>query len=161
MNTVELCQELMQLDIVKIQLIPHVGTSMSVPFQIPNIATLGGTLATAALTLALTDASDVDAIFSASGSTVKVTSAREQAGIIRTHALSALINRGMQQVRALESSLAGNDYHIVLTNAAGQRFFSYGLPNTTQLSLDDTMGSNAQLSLKLQLKSMSGLILLS
>lgn len=161
MNAIELCQELSDLDIVKVQLIPHTGTQMSVPFQIPDIATLGGTLATAAITLMLTDDGTPDAIFSGQNSTIKVTAAREAAGLVRTHALTAQITRGFDTVRSKEAILQGNDYHLLLTNAAGQRYFSYGLPNTTQLSIDEQMGSSSQLTFKLQLKSMSGLILLS
>ena len=161
MTQEEICQELMMADVIKIQLIPQTGTSMSVPFQIPNIATMGGTLASAIITLALTEDDGTDATFNQQGSSIKVSEQREQAGIIRTHALQAQIKKGFKTIRAKEAALQGKDLHAVFTTAGGQRYMSYGLPNTTQFSLDETMGQNGTLTLKLQLKSMSGLILLT
>ena len=170
MTTEELCQELMMADVVRVDFIPKEGTTVPVPFSIPDQSQMKGAyptpqnppegsvrFAAALLTLGVTYYNNIDAVFKSGGS-LKVTSARDAAGIIRTHTLQMPVDRGFQSIRAV---LQGIDFYMVLTTYSGAQYFIYTLPNTSQFSLEEQMGESGTLTVKATVKSMSGVIRLT
>ena len=165
----EECQELLMAEVTRIDIMPMETLKVSVPFAVPNIAQAQVTMANGT---ALTDAVlftnsllslnlGSDALADAEmqeGLTHKSTEKRDSAGIICTHTLQVPIESGFQAVRAKERALQDSDFHIVLTTVSGVRYLAYGLPNTSQFSIDDQMGEIAKMTIKATVQSASGFI---
>lgn len=172
MTNEELCQELLMSDVVRVDIVPSSGTTLPTPFAVPNLVEMegqypnpyplpkkwdGAVFADSLLTLAVYYDSGIDATIK-SNSTFKVTSAREAAGIVRTHTLQMPINRGYQSVRKKEADLQGIDFYLILTTYSGMQYLIYSLPNTSQFSIEEQMGESGTLTVKATVKSMSGVI---
>ncbi len=172
MNTQEECKELLMQDVVRIDIMPEETLKVSVPFNLQDVAEAVVRMSD---DTALTDAKlftdsllslnlNGDALADAEmqeGLTHKPTERRESAGIIRTHTLQAGIETGFDVIRTKEHALQENDFHIVLTTEDGTRYLAYGLPNTSQFSIDEQMGSSAKMTVKVTLQSMSGFIVIN
>ena len=173
MTQEELCQELIDADVVRIDIIPASGSTMPIPFAVHNISQMRGrypnpsplpsgsaSFASALLTVAQTWGDGVDATMKSS-MTHKVTPARDAMGIVRTHVAQVPIERGFQSVRTKEDALQGVDFHIVLTTYDGTQYMAYGLPNSSQFALEEQDGESLTMTVKMTVKSMSGLIRLT
>lgn len=175
MNEQEFCNELIDADVVRIDIIPASGSTFPIPFGVQNLAQMKGkypnpsplpanwngiTFGAALLTVALTNDDDVDAIMK-QGVSHKVTPAREVVGIVRTHTTQIPVLRGYQAVRNKEASLQGVDFHVVLTTYDGTQYLAYGCPNSSQFALEEQQGETGTLTAKVIVKSMSGVIRLT
>ena len=170
MNELELCREIFDDDVVRVDLIPANGSSLPVPFNVPGVSQMHGLypnptvipsnwadFADALLTMAINNGGDVDALVK-SGSQHKVTTSREAAGITRTHTAQINILQGFQNVRNKAKQLQGIDFHILLTTYDGTQYLAYALPNTCQFAIEEAAGEGGSLTVKATLKSYSSLI---
>lgn len=173
MTQEELCQELIDADVVRIDIIPSTGSVFPIPFAVQNISEMKGhypnlsplpsgsaSFASALLTVTMMWSDNADAVMK-SGMSHKVTSAREANGIVRTHAAQVSIERGFQSLRTKENTLQCVDFHIVLTTYDGTQYMAYGLPNSSQFALEEQDGDGLTMTAKITVKSMSGLIRLT
>lgn len=165
----ENCLELIMQDVVRIDFVPVAGTTTAIPFSVANISTMQAPSPMAASLLTLGLAWDyldgqtqrqADAII-AEAPSHKVSESREAAGIIRTHSLQVPILQGFQTIRSKESALQNAEFYVILTTLSGVRYMAYTLPNTSQFAIDDQMGESATMTVKVTLRSLSGLIRLS
>lgn len=173
MTEQDYCQELLDAEIVRVDLIPMDGTTMPVPFGVPNLSRLKGSypnadpvpsgafqFAPAVLTVAQSWGDDVDAAMKP-GAKYKPTPARDAAGILRTHTLEVPIEAGFQALRNKENKLHNSgDLLLVMTAYNDQQYMAYTLPNTTQVALDDQVSTNGTMTLRVTVQSYSGVILL-
>lgn len=173
MTQEELCQELVDANVVRVDIIPANGSTFPIPFAVQNIASMSGqyptpsplpagwaSFATALLTMALTHKDGVDATMQ-EGVSHKSASSRETCGIVRTHTLQVPVDNGFQTLRQKEASLQNVDFHILLTTYDGTQYLAYGLPNSSQFALEETQGDSPVMTVKVSVKSMSGFIQLS
>ena len=170
-------------DVVRIDIMPMTALKVSVPFNVQNITEAVVTVLKyengapvyadgepvyvsideeklfAARLLSLNLGSDAIADAEmGEGTTHKVTEKRDTAGIVRTHTLQVPIEVGFQAVRQQQNALQQTDFHIVLTTCDGTRYLAYGLPNTSQFTIDDQKGETAQMTVKAVVQSMSGFV---
>lgn len=171
MTQEDFCQELMELDIARIDFVKRSGLSVAVPFNVPNLAELSLTNEPTAENVPLKvgmsathtwnlTTVNMDATFR---DTVqhKVTESREAAGIVRTHTLQIPIEHGFHTVREKENALQNGDFHIIIYTMDGTRYLAYTLPNTSQFAIEEQMGSSATMTIKATVRSMSGLIMIN
>ena len=158
---------------MRIDIIPANGSAFVIPFAVSNLAEMKGkypnpsplptgyaSFGTALLSVALTYSDGIDATMQ-SGVSHKYSSAREAAGIVRTHTTQMPIDKGFQTLRTKEASLQGVDFHVLLTTYDGTQYLAYGLPNSSQFALEEQDGSGLTMTAKVTVKSMSGLIKLT
>lgn len=172
MNTQEECQELLMQDVVRIDIMPVETLKVNVPFNLPDVAeavvtmaddsplTDAGLFMESRLSMAETGTALADAEMQ-DGLSHKVSEKRDSAGTIHSHTLQVPIESGFQAIRIKEGALHETDFHIVLTTAEGTRYLAYGLPNTSQFSIDDQKGQTSKMTIKATVQSMSGLIKIS
>lgn len=173
MYETELCREIFEDDVVRVDLIPALGTALPVPFNVPGVSQMHGhypnptvipanwaDFADALLTMAINNDSDVDALVK-SGSTHKVTMAREMGGVMATHTAQIAILQGFQNVRDKAQQLQGIDFHILLTTYDGTQYLAYALPNSCQFAIEETAGESGSLTVKATVKSYSSLVKLT
>ena len=170
MTQSEKCEELLMHEVVRIDIMPQTALAVGVPFNLRNITSTAVTMSdTSALTdarlkaasllsLNLTGDAMADAEMKEGGASHKPTEKREAAGIVRTHALTVAIETGMQTVKEKEKALQETDFHMVLSTYGGERWMAYGLPGTSQFTIDEQAGQSAQMTVKAVVMSMSGLI---
>lgn len=168
----EECLELLMQDVVRIDIMPYTALKVNTPFNVQNITEtdvtmLDGSEITDAdlhldslLSLNLSGDDTADAEMKESLQH-KVVEKRDISGIVRTHTLQIPIESGFQVVRAKQPYLKYTDFHIVLTTYNGTRYLAYGLPNTSQFTIEEQMGQSSQMSIKVTLMSMSGFIRIS
>ena len=171
MTQEDFCQELIDADVVRVDVIPATGSTFPIPFAVQNVSAMkgqypnassavdGASFASAILTVALADGNDVDAIMK-NTITHDVTPSREAMGIVRTHTTQIPIEMGFQTLRKKEKDLQGVDFHVVLTTYDGRQYLAYGCPNSSQFALSEKAGENGTMTAKIIVKSMSGLIFL-
>lgn len=167
MTQEDFCQELMELDVARIDFVKRSGLSVGVPFGVPNLAevsvgepTSGSVLLKVGLSATHTwnaEQVDMDATFR-DAVQHKVTEGRESAGIVRTHTVQIPIEHGFQTVRKNEKDLQQGDFYIIIYTMDGTRYLAYTLPNTSQFAVEEQMGSSATMTVKATVKSMSGLV---
>lgn len=169
MNRQEECQELLMQDVVRIDIMPQTALRISVPFNVPDVsaaqvtmsdgtALSDGSLFTGSL-LSMDFTGDVltDAEMQ-EGLSHKVSEKQSAAGMIRTHTLQVPIEAGYQAIAIKERALHDTDFHIVLTTVDGVRYLAYGLPGTSQFSIEEQKGQTAKMTVKATLQSASGFI---
>lgn len=172
MNEQELCREIFEDDVIRVDLIPADETVIPVPFAVPAISQLRGhypnpsvlpsgyiDFGQALLTVAINNGDDVDAIVKSG--THKATVGREPGGVVHTHVAQLNIQHGFQNVRNKAQQLQEEDFHILLTTADGTQYLAYALPNSCQMAIEEGAGDGLAITVKATLKSLSTLIRLS
>lgn len=171
MTDIETCSELD--DVVRIDIIPMEGTTMTVPFNVGHHSRIKGSypnanplpngacsFAMALMTLEQVDNDDVTATITTAAK-LTATPNREQAGTIYTHLLEMPINTGFQDIRDRLDGMEDVDFMMVLTDYFGRQWLSYAVPGSSQISWRDGKSPFTDGTLIAQLKSMSPLILLT
>lgn len=155
-------------DVSRIDLMPRTALKVGLSYNIPNITEVGVAMsddtaltdarlhAASLLSLSL-NGDNADALMDNNGSH-KVAGRREKAGLVRTHTLRVPIETGFKEVRDRDNSLQQTEFHIILTTCDGTRYLAYGLPNTSQFTIDEQMGQSAQMTVQAVVQSVSGFI---
>lgn len=163
------CRDLVMLDVVRVDIMPVTAIKVSIPWNVYDIASAGVVMsdntalsdselyADSLLSVNVLGDSTADAEMK-EGVSLRVAEKRELSGMVRTHSLQIPIEAGFQTVRQQAGALQHSDFHVILTTGEGVRYLAYGLPNTCQFTLDDQMGQGMQMTAKVVLQSMSGLI---
>ena len=173
MKQTDFCDELD--DLVRIDIIPTEGTSITVPFSVGHLTALRGSypnpsdidsrtgwcrFASPLLTLAVTDGDDVDALMTDKAK-LQATPSREAAGEVFTHQADCPIDIGFQAVAEKVSAAAGQEFVIVATCYDGSQYLSYGVPNTPVLQYKRGKSPQSEGTVTAKLQSMSSLIRLT
>ena len=153
------CNEIILEDIVQVEVYTSDQISIPVPPNVNCVSFLEkNKFLTPLLKLALSYNSEVEM---SDPATLKITTARQAAGLIYTHDLSIPVVNDRSKVRPYVNRLQGRDFHVICQHADGSRTFSYGLHNTTTADIDETMANNHTTNFKLKLLSVSGIITLT
>ena len=155
-----LCLELRQDDIVRVDVYLASQCSMPVPAQVNSVQFINSNLFTGdpvlTLTLPLGDDTPMQDV-----PTLKVQNARQASGNVYTHDLQAAVQLARQQVESAIEALNGKDFYVVYTRNNGAKDLSYALPNASMATIDETQSNNSVTTLKIKLQSMSALIRLA
>jgi hypothetical protein len=155
-----LCLELRQDDIVRVDVYLASQCSMPVPAQVNSVQFINSNLFTGdpvlTLTLPLGDDTPMQDV-----PTLKVQNARQASGNVYTHDLQAAVQLARQQVESAIEVLNGKDFNVVYTRNNGAKDLSYALPNASMATIDETQSNNSVTTLKIKLQSMSALIRLA
>lgn len=150
------CREIILDDVVRIDIYPDTELATAVPRTLPFVQSIADmTLGTPLLTLALSNPGGVEYD---TAPTVKLTEKTDSNGRSFAHELSVNITGDIYNVRKAERTLGRDDCAVVYTLADGRRLCSLPLPNTSQLTVEENLGSASASTLKVQLTSMSALV---
>ena len=168
----EFCSELFMDDVARFDFIRASDCKLSVPFGVANISEIQGctfytdyTDSNRPQAASLTFGKPVVIISRVGGDAMigdtpqhKVTAKREAYGHVRVHSLQIPIYAGFQTLREIEKSIKGVDFNVIVHTIDGTRYLAYGLPNSSDFSIEEQMGSSATMTVKASLSSMSGFI---
>lgn len=169
MTQTEQCQELIEREIVRVDIMPTTALKVSIPFNVQNITNAVVTMADdseltdaklfidSLLSLKMADDGTVDAEMQ-DGVSYKMTEKRDIAGMVRTHTLQIPIESGFDVIRVKEAALQHAEFYVVLTTGDGSRYLLYSVPNTSQFSVEEQIAQNVTMSVKVSLQSMSDII---
>ena len=172
MTELELCEELLDADICRVDFIPRSGTVIPVPFAVPNIAELKGSwpnpsplpsgwcsFAQPMLSLHRQPGSDIDATISSAQH--KVNPSRKAMGIVKSHQTVVEIERGVMDVKRKLNTLENTEFHVLITTYAGRQYLAYSGPNSPKFALSEADSDTHKWQITAELESMSSTILLT
>ena len=96
-----------------------------------------------------------------SGAIDKVTEERNPSGIVRNHALSIPVELGYDEVQNADNALNDKEILCVLTAYDGTKLCVHYLPKSTNISYEDSRGSNHTGTVKFTAQSRSWLVKLA
>lgn len=150
------CKEIILDDVVRIDIYPDSELKTAVPRTLPFVLSIADmSVGMSLLTLAL---SSPDGLEYDTAPTVKLTEKTDSNGRTFAHELSVSLTGDIYNVRETQRTLGSADCAVVYTLADGRRLCSLPLPNTSQLTVEENLGSAQACTLKVQLTSMSPLV---
>ena len=150
------CNEQFLNDIIKVELVLASACAFSIPFSIPGISTIGGTVGSASLKVAAS-AQDGDDGEYEQNPVPKQQDKREAAGTIVQHSMQVAVTAGHADVRSKVAALQYKDFNVVLTTQDGLRYLIYSLPATSQVMIEE-QGVDDTLTLKITSQSLNRII---
>lgn len=158
MNLPDKCKEFFLEGITDAYLYSVNGSSMPLPFSLPQILVMNNCVFPDAL-LHITIDGEAEVV--ADSLSVKSTMSAKGNGKVFSFEMSASINDGKQIVRETQRKIfiEDEDYYLVLKSQDGLFHLCYTLPGTFTFSANTSFSqSNEQLSLSISMKSMSDFI---
>lgn len=158
MNLPDKCKEFFLEGITDAYLYPVSGSSMPLPFSLPQILVMNNCVLPDAL-LHITIDGEADVV--ADSLSVKSTMSVKGNGKVFSFEMSASVNDGKQIVRETQRkiSIEDEDYYLVLKSQDGLLHLCYTLPGTFMLTTKTNFSQiDEQLSLSISMKSMSDFI---
>lgn len=150
------CKEIILDDVVRIDIYPDAELKTAVPRTLPFVLSIADMSAgTPLLTLALSNPGGMEYD---TAPTVKLTEKTDTNGRTYAHELSVSFTGDIYNVRKAQRTLGTGECAVVYTLADGRRLSSLPLPNTSQLTVEENLGSAQASTLKVQLTSMSPLV---
>lgn len=150
------CNEQFLNDIIKVELVLASACAFSVPFSIPKISTIGGTVGSASLKVAASAQEGDDGEYEQQP-VLKQQDKREAAGTLVQHSVQVAVTAGHADVRSKVAALQYKDFNVVLTTQDGLRYLIYSLPATSQVMIDE-QGVDDTLTLKITSQSLNRII---
>lgn len=151
------CNEQFLNDIIKVELVLASACTFSIPFSIPEISTIGGTVGSASLKVAASAQQGVDDGEYEQQPVLKQQDKREAAGTLVQHSVQVAVTAGHADVRSKVAALQYKDFNVVLTTQDGLRYLIYSLPATSQVMIDE-QGVDDTLTLKITSQSLNHII---
>ena len=158
--------------IVRVDFYDGSTCTRSVPFGVPNVESMtvtqavdGSSVNLAAnygnptLSISIAGGSGIDALMEAP--THKVAEERKPSGIVRNHALSIPVELGYDEVQNVDNALNDKEILCVLTAYDGTKLCVHYLPKSTNISYEDSRGSNHTGTVKFTAQSRSWLVKLA
>lgn len=152
------CKELFLDDIVKISIHPVAGCRFPIPFSVPAITSMTGTLSTPVLEIGygVNEITAVEESISAQCSTP--TSPNRNMCDIE---ITASIEGNDDSFADLYIKIGNKDHHVCLHKSDGTRYLCYSLPHTFQYNAPISFQSGESRQLSLTMKSNSEFIKLT
>ena len=148
------CKEILLEDIIEVSFYLASNVNCSVPFGVPGVNEMTGTISgDPVLTISVAASDDADAVMETP--TLKVGEKREAAGLLRSHDLQINVEQGFDAVKQAADGLSGADIAAVLKDYDGNRYIIHALPNSTLYSYEDGRGSSHTGTVKLSAQSPS------
>jgi hypothetical protein len=150
------CNEQFLNDIIKVELVLASACAFSIPFSIPGISTIGGTVGSASLKIAASAQEGDDGEYEQQP-VLKQQDKREAAGTLVQHSVQVAVTAGHADVRSKVAALQYKDFNVVLTTQDGLRYLIYSLPATSQVMIEE-QGVDDTLTLKITSQSLNHII---
>lgn len=150
------CNEQFLNDIIKVELVLASACAFSIPFSIPGISTIGGTVGSASLKVAASAQEGDDGEYEQQP-VLKQQDKREAAGTLVQHSMQVAVTAGHADVRSKVAALQYKNFNVVLTTQDGLRYLIYSLPATSQVMIDE-QGVDDTLTLKITSQSLNHII---
>lgn len=150
------CNEQFLNDIIKVELVLASACAFSIPFSIPGISTIGGTVGSASLKVAASAQEGDDGEYEQQP-VLKQQDKREAAGTLVQHSVQVAVTAGHAEVRSKVAALQYKDFNVVLTTQDGLRYLIYSLPATSQVMIEE-QGVDDTLTLKITSQSLNHII---
>lgn len=150
------CNEQFLNDIIKVELVLASACTFSIPFSIPGISAIGGTVGSALLKVAASAQQGDDGEYEQQP-VLKQQDKREAAGTLVQHSVQVAVTAGHADVRSKVAALQYKDFNVVLTTQDGLRYLIYSLPATSQVMIEE-QGVDDTLTLKITSQSLNHII---
>ena len=153
-----ICNEINSKDIADIMVYNQSDVSAALPPSVPGLTSLKlSSLGTPLATISVREADDVDMVMDVSPN-VKVTSVIQGKGMSYVHDITAVAAYFPEKAAELNERVKNSDIHLIYRYIDNTYGMSYGFPESTMLTIEDSVSSGRNATIKAQIKSLSGLI---
>ena len=155
------CNEKLFDDIVDIRIFSASDVVSTLPPTVPGLTSLGiVSLGQPLALVSIREDNDVDMVMDTLP-TVKVTTVRANMTTSYTHEISITVDYGYEKVPELVEKAKNQDVYLIYRTTGNEYLLSYAYPETSMLTHEDSAGNNRTAQIKVQMKSLSGLIRLA